>query len=98
MPTLLPRPSNGEAVVKDWQSYKPAKPEFDVAVIGGGSAGFAAARTASGFAAKTILIEGGAKIGGLCILRGCMPSKTLLESAHRWHDVLRAGEFGLNAK
>ena len=98
MPTLLPRPAKGEDVVKDWAKHKPAKPEFDIAVIGGGSAGYAAARIATGLAAKTIIIEGGEKIGGLCILRGCMPSKTLLESAHRWYEINRAGEFGLDAK
>src|SRR5471032_2032092 len=93
MPTLLPRPSSGEAVAKDWASFKPAKPEFDVAVIGGGSAGFAAARTATGLGARVVVIEGGAQVGGLCILRGCMPSKSLLESAHRWYEIGRAREF-----
>jgi len=85
-------------VVKDWASFKPATPEFDVAVIGGGSAGFAAARTATGLGARVVVIEGGVEIGGLCILRGCMPSKSLLESAHRWHEIQRAREFGLVAK
>jgi pyruvate/2-oxoglutarate dehydrogenase complex dihydrolipoamide dehydrogenase (E3) component len=98
MPSPLPRPSSGETLVKDWQSYKPATPEFDVAVIGGGSAGFAAARTAACLKARVVVIEGGEEIGGLCILRGCMPSKTLLESAHRWHDINRAREFCLIAK
>jgi len=98
MPTPLPRPASGEAFAGDWRSLKPAEPEFDVAVIGGGSAGFAAARTASGLGARTVVIEGGAQVGGLCILRGCMPSKSLLESAHRWHDIRRAREFGLVAK
>jgi pyruvate/2-oxoglutarate dehydrogenase complex dihydrolipoamide dehydrogenase (E3) component len=98
MPTPLPRPASGEAIVKDWQSFKPSTPEFDVAVIGGGSAGYAAARVASGLNAKVALIEGGQQMGGLCILRGCMPSKSLLESAHRWHEIGRAREFGLVAK
>ncbi len=98
MPTPLPRPSSGESLTKNWPSFKPAKPEFDVAVIGGGSAGFAAARTASCLGARTVVIEGGAQVGGLCILRGCMPSKSLLESAHRWHEIGRAREFGLVAK
>lgn len=71
--------------------------EFDVAVIGGGSAGYAAARTAAALGARVAVIEGGKEIGGLCILRGCMPSKTFLESAHRWHDIRQAGEFGLHA-
>jgi pyruvate/2-oxoglutarate dehydrogenase complex dihydrolipoamide dehydrogenase (E3) component len=98
MPTLLPRPAHGETVSEDWQRFKPGKPEFDVAIIGGGSAGYAAARTASGLGASTAVIEGGEAMGGLCILRGCMPSKTLLESAHRWHEINRAREFCLIAK
>jgi len=98
MPTPLPRPASGESVTRDWPSFKPGKPEFDVAVIGGGSAGFAAARTASGLGARVAVIEGGTQIGGLCILRGCMPSKSFLESAHRWHEIRRAREFGLVVK
>lgn len=98
MPTPLPRPASGELFSRDWQSLKPAAPEFDVAIIGGGSAGFAAARTVAGLGARAVVIEGGEQVGGLCILRGCMPSKSLLESAHRWHDIRRAREFGLVAK
>jgi pyruvate/2-oxoglutarate dehydrogenase complex dihydrolipoamide dehydrogenase (E3) component len=98
MPVRLPRPASGEAFSGQWQNLKPATPEFDVVVIGGGSAGYAAARTASALGARTLVIEGGAEVGGLCILRGCMPSKSLLESAHRWHDINRAREFGLVAK
>jgi pyruvate/2-oxoglutarate dehydrogenase complex dihydrolipoamide dehydrogenase (E3) component len=98
MPTPLPRPASGETVSREWKNFKAAKPEFDVAVIGGGSAGFAAARTASCLNASVVVIEGGAEIGGLCILRGCMPSKSLLESAHRWHEIGRAREFGLLVK
>lgn len=71
---------------------------FDVAIIGGGSAGYAAARTAASHGAKTVVIEGGEEIGGLCILRGCMPSKSLLESSHRWHQILEADKFGLEVR
>lgn len=67
---------------------------YDVAVIGGGSAGYAAARTATAAGAKVALIEGG-EVGGLCILKGCMPTKTLLESAHRFHEIGQAQEFGI---
>jgi len=70
-------------------------PSFDLAVIGGGSAGYAAARTAQGLGLKVAVIEGGKQVGGLCILRGCMPTKTFLESAHRNHEIARAAEFGL---
>ncbi len=74
------------------------EPDFDFLVIGGGSAGYAAAAAAARLGLKTGVIEGGAEVGGLCILRGCMPSKTLLESAHRAEAIRRAGEFGLRAE
>jgi len=73
-------------------------PSFDLAVIGGGSAGFAAALTAQGLGMKVAVIEGGKQVGGLCILRGCMPTKTFLESAHRNHEIARAAEFGIRVE
>ncbi len=72
--------------------------DYDFAIIGGGSAGYAAARTAAGQGLKTVVIEGGKDVGGLCILRGCMPSKTLIESANRLRTIRDAEEFGLYAK
>ncbi|MBV9107585.1 MAG: NAD(P)/FAD-dependent oxidoreductase [Verrucomicrobia bacterium] len=70
---------------------------FDFVVIGGGSAGYAAAATATRSGLKTVCIEGGDEVGGLCILRGCMPSKTLIESANRFLTLRRATQFGLSA-
>ena len=52
----------------------------DVVIIGGGSAGYAAARTAHAGHANVAIIDPG-PLGGLCILRGCMPTKTMLRSA-----------------
>lgn len=72
--------------------------EFDFVVIGGGSAGYAAARTAAKEGLRTAVIDGSKELGGLCILRGCMPSKTLIESANRMLEIKEAGEFGLSAK
>ena len=68
---------------------------YDLAVIGAGSAGYAAARTAAGLGLKVAVVEGGERVGGLCILRGCMPTKTMLESAHRNFEIGRAKEFGI---
>jgi pyruvate/2-oxoglutarate dehydrogenase complex dihydrolipoamide dehydrogenase (E3) component len=68
---------------------------FDVAILGGGSAGYAAARTAAAAGLKTVLIEGGAEVGGLCILRGCMPSKALLYAAEVLHLARSAKTWGL---
>ena len=70
---------------------------FDFLIIGGGSAGYAAARTAVSLGLKTCVVDGADELGGLCILRGCMPSKTLLESASRFSTLRRAEEFGLRA-
>jgi pyruvate/2-oxoglutarate dehydrogenase complex dihydrolipoamide dehydrogenase (E3) component len=70
---------------------------YDFVVLGGGSAGFAAATTAVQQGLRVAVIEGGEEVGGLCILRGCMPSKTLLESGHRAAQIRRAEEFGLKA-
>lgn len=70
---------------------------YDVMIIGGGSAGYAAARTAAANGARTAVIECGPKIGGLCILRGCMPTKAILRSAEVMAWMRRAKEFGLRA-
>ena len=84
--------------MKDSPPSDPEVPSYDFVVIGGGSAGYAAARTAAGLGLKTALIEGGREVGGLCILRGCMPSKTLIESSNRFVTLRRAREFGLRAE
>lgn len=72
--------------------------DYDFVVIGGGSAGYAAARTAVNLGLKTAVVEGGEDVGGLCILRGCMPSKTFIESGNRMMILRHAGEFGLSAE
>lgn len=66
----------------------------DVVIIGGGSAGYAAARTASDEGADVGIIDHG-PLGGLCILRGCMPTKTILRSSDVMSLMNRAEEFGL---
>jgi pyruvate/2-oxoglutarate dehydrogenase complex dihydrolipoamide dehydrogenase (E3) component len=69
--------------------------DYDVVVIGSGSAGFAAARTAAALGARTAIIEAGLEMAGLCILRGCMPSKALLACSNRMHAIRTAHEFGI---
>jgi pyruvate/2-oxoglutarate dehydrogenase complex dihydrolipoamide dehydrogenase (E3) component len=67
----------------------------DVIVIGGGSAGYAAARTACDAGADVAIVDQG-PLGGLCILRGCMPTKAILRSAEVAALLKRAKEFGLS--
>lgn len=69
--------------------------DYDVVVIGGGSGGYAAARTTAAADLKTAVIEGGDEVGGLCILRGCMPTKALLYAAEVMHLAKRAEIWGI---
>jgi len=75
-----------------------AKYDYDLAVIGAGSGGYAAARTAATEGLKTVVIEGGEEVGGLCILRGCMPSKALLYAAEVLHLASHAEPWGIRAE
>lgn len=68
---------------------------FDLVVIGGGSAGYAAARTARESADRVAIIDKGPELGGLCILRGCMPSKTLIYAAEVLHLARHGSAYGL---
>ncbi|RYD39325.1 MAG: NAD(P)/FAD-dependent oxidoreductase, partial [Verrucomicrobiaceae bacterium] len=69
---------------------------FDFVVIGGGSAGYAAARTARGSLEKVAIIDDAGELGGLCILKGCMPSKTLIYSSELLHLAQQGDKFGLD--
>ncbi len=69
---------------------------FDFVVIGGGSAGYAAARTARGWMERVAIIDDAEELGGLCILKGCMPSKTLIYSTEVLHLAQHGEKFGLN--
>jgi len=71
--------------------------DFDVAIVGGGSGGYAAARTAAGAGLKTVVLEGGREVGGLCILRGCMPTKALLYAAEVRHLAESANWWGMKS-
>ena len=59
---------------------------FDVLVLGGGTAGTAAAKAAATVGARVAMFNAG-ELGGLCILRGCMPTKTMLHAAHLVHQA-----------
>lgn len=73
-----------------------AKTEYDICVIGGGAAGLVVAAAAAAIGAKVVLIEKD-RLGGDCLYYGCVPSKTLLHSAHLAQQMRDAGRFGLDA-
>ncbi len=69
--------------------------DFDVGILGGGAAGLTIASGASQFGAKTLLIEKEKELGGDCLHFGCVPSKTLIRTAHVYHMIRNAERFGL---
>ncbi len=69
--------------------------EFDIGVIGGGSAGLTVTAGAAQFGAKTLLVEKESNLGGDCLHFGCVPSKTLIRTAHVYHFMKNARSYGL---
>jgi len=76
-----------------------ATKEYDLAVIGGGPGGYVSAIKASQKGLKTVCIEGRGQIGGTCLNVGCIPSKALLNSTHKFHDAqTEFKKHGINFK
>lgn len=69
--------------------------DYDVIVVGGGSAGSSAAMSSANAGAHTAMVNDG-ELGGLCILRGCMPTKSMLAAAHALHEAKDLGQFGVD--
>lgn len=69
---------------------------YDLVVIGGGSAGLTAARTAGRLGARTLLVERD-RLGGDCLWTGCVPSKALLHVAAEVRAARGVGRYGLQA-
>lgn len=63
--------------------------EFDVAVIGGGPGGYVAAIKSAQLGKKVICIDSKAGLGGTCLNVGCIPSKALLNSTHKYYDAVK---------
>src|SRR5919198_1561724 len=70
--------------------------EVDVAVIGGGPGGYAAAFRCAELGLETVIIDANRRLGGACLHEGCIPSKALLHVAAVLNEVERAKEFGID--
>ena len=68
---------------------------YDIAVIGGGPAGYNAAEYAAGKGKRVILFEKGNHLGGVCLNEGCIPTKALLHSAHLLEKISNADKYGI---
>lgn len=81
-----------------WASDDLAPPDrrsWDLLVVGGGTAGLVAAKTAAGYGVSVLLVEC-ARTGGDCLWTGCVPSKALLGVAHRAADARSATWYGVD--
>jgi dihydrolipoamide dehydrogenase len=70
---------------------------YDVAVIGAGTGGYSTALRAAELGLRVVLVERDDRLGGTCLLRGCIPAKALLQSAAVMDTVERASEWGIKA-
>jgi dihydrolipoamide dehydrogenase len=70
--------------------------EQNLLIIGGGPGGYAAAFLAADKGMQVTLVDEETQLGGVCLLRGCIPSKTLLHLAKLISEVKHAGDWGLN--
>ena len=70
---------------------------FDLAIIGGGPAGYVAAERAGKKGLKVVLIEKG-ELGGVCLNEGCIPTKTLLYSAKIYDNAVASSKYGVETK
>jgi dihydrolipoamide dehydrogenase len=68
---------------------------FDVAIIGSGPGGYVAAVRAGQLGLRTAVVERDSRFGGTCLLRGCIPTKSLLRDAHLLQEIRRASQQGL---
>ena len=68
---------------------------FDVTIIGAGPGGYSAAIRAAQVGLKTAIVERDPNLGGTCLLRGCIPTKEYLHSAHLADTMKHAAEFGI---
>lgn len=71
--------------------------DYDIGVIGGGAGGLTVTSGAAQLGAKTLLVEKEKELGGDCLHFGCVPSKTLIKSAHVYHWMKNSETFGLPA-
>src|SRR3982751_6513402 len=70
--------------------------EYDIAIVGAGPGGYVAALYAALKGAKVALIEKDKRLGGTCLLRGCIPSKAMVKTAELMLEMRHPDKYGLD--
>lgn len=81
-------------VYQPYAKQKPRRFDYDLVVIGAGSAGLVTAYIGATLKAKVLLVEKN-KMGGDCLNTGCVPSKALIRAAHAVHEAQQSARFGI---
>jgi len=74
------------------------KVPYDLIVIGSGPGGYSAAIRAGQYGLKTALVEKQARLGGTCLLVGCIPTKSLLQTAEVWQRFVHSDQEGIDCE
>src|SRR5438128_431130 len=90
-------PHSLSLTVNEREQERLANEQFDVTIIGAGPGGYVAAIRAAQLGLKVALVEKDKRLGGTCGLRGCIPTKQLLMSAHIYEQMQHAADFGVQA-
>jgi dihydrolipoamide dehydrogenase len=72
-----------------------AEQQYDVVIIGSGPGGYVAGIRAGQLGLKVAVVEKDPFLGGTCLHRGCIPTKSLLQNADVWTKIQRAKDFGI---
>lgn len=86
---------SGRTALRAWR--RPQRFDYNLIVIGAGSAGLVTAYIAAAAGARVVLIEEG-KMGGDCLNTGCVPSKALIRSAKLAHETMQPERLGLHGR
>ncbi len=97
-PTFEPRPSSSRGSMQTGAVACPSMTDgYDVVVVGAGTGGYSCALRAAQLGKRVALVERDERLGGTCLLRGCIPTKALLQSASVMDTVNRSAEWGIKA-
>lgn len=89
-------PSNSDTIIQKESNNE--KHQFDLIVIGGGSAAFSAAIKAEAIGLTTLMVNGGLDFGGTCVNVGCVPSKNLIRAAEGAYHATHSNFKGIKPK
>ena len=91
----LPKGKGMKRIFHERNSNTLANEQFDITIIGSGPGGYVAAIRAGQLGLKVAMIEKDTRLGGTCTLRGCIPTKQMLMSAHVYEQMQHAADFGV---